>query len=142
MAEPNKTSALRIRANAPPTGEVAVFSDLAELLTYLQDVLYVEDTTGTDDGILSFGQQDPQGAENRENTLHVLRDVSERPLALRLWSRDKYVDFVRAAVGEVRLFPQGGAPTGWSIADGSNGTPNLTGKSPDESVVYYQFRGF
>jgi hypothetical protein len=141
MAVSNRTNASRIQANIPARGLDISFDDLAELMHYLQSNLYVVDSTDTDDGKLSFGQTDPQGTEGREETLHVERDIREVPSAIRAWARTRWVDMLRLVVGEVRLFPNGLQPDGWLLADGTEGTLDLSESSPHEAVAYYEFRG-
>lgn len=138
----NINQSLQIRANVPAADSELHFANLSELMLYLQENLYVVDGKGGEDGVLSFGQNDPTGEENRGVSLHIRKDSREVPVAIRAWSRTKFVDLLRLAVGEVRLFVPGSTPNGWVLANGSNGTPDLTNESPHDSLSYYQFRGF
>lgn len=143
MSETNITTGARLKAISPVAGEAPVFSDTADLLAFLVNHLYVTRESGMAEGVVTFGSDDPQGEEARESTLHVLKDSADKPIGLRVWSREKFVDFYRLTVGEVKLFPvASSAPDGWVLANGFNSTPDLTDATPHESLAYYQFRGF
>lgn len=142
MADDTKSATFQIRANVPPEDSKLQFNSVTELLVFLQETLFVANVSGAVDGQLSFGSSDPAGEENRATSLHVLRDASDKPIGFRVWSRGKYVDLFRNVLNQVALYPMGAAPDGWLLADGDNGTINLSDATPHETLAYYQFKGF